>query len=59
MENEMSYWLLQALIHKVIREVLQPIVDLFQALSCYWKCMIHLLRKQKLHTKEKDLLSPL
>lgn len=55
----MSYWLLQALIHKVIREVLQPIVDLFQALSCYWKCMIHLLRKQKLHTKEKDLLSPL
>lgn len=55
----MSYGRLRALIHKVIREVLQPIVGLFQALSRYWKCMIHLLRKQKLHTKGKDLLSPL
>lgn len=55
----MSYRRLRALIHKVIREVLQPIVDLFQALSCYWECMIHLLRKQKLHTKGEDLLSPL
>lgn len=55
----MSSWLLRALIHKVIREALQPIVDLSQALSCYWKCMIHLLSRQKLHTKGEDLLSPL
>lgn len=47
----MSEWLLRVVMQKVICEVLQPLVGLFQALSCYWKRLIHLLRKQKLHTK--------